>query len=170
MKFKVSENYKDYNYLDNDPPIFGLKKIEYTLMSNTISSNLGVEFELNEYSFIDVKLVNLSYFAESINVGSKKNIPYIKESNTFLALKNDSYFLDDSLIFKLSGRYYFQNLYQYSLSGLYYINKYFMIKLLTKKGLRIPYLEEKYWQSASVVGNPDLLPETIYKNLISLHL
>jgi len=169
LRLKISENYKDYYYLDNDPPIFGMEKQEYSLNSNTISSNIGLEFELNEYSFIDMKLANLSYLAESVNIGSKINIPYIQESNTFLALKNDSYFFDDSLIFKLSGRYYFQNLYQYSLSGLYYINKYFMVKILTKKGLRIPYLEEKYWQSASVVGNADLLPETIYKNLISLH-
>jgi len=169
LKLKLSENYKNYNYIDNNPIVFGLKKIEFNLTSNTISSGIGINFELNDYSFIDIKLANLSYFAESTGTKKNKNIPFIKEFHNFIALKNEIYFIDDKLVFKIAGRYYFENLYQYSLSGLYYINNHLMIKILTKKGLRIPYLEEKYWQSSSVIGNPDLLPETIYKNLISLH-
>jgi outer membrane cobalamin receptor len=124
--------------------------------------------ELSDFSFIDIKLSNLSYLAESRNYNSTNNIPQISEFHTFLAFKNETYFLDESLIFNLEGRYYVENLYQYSLQGLYYINKNILIKILTKKGLRIPYLEEKYWQSSSVIGNSNLLPETIYKNLISL--
>ncbi len=170
LEVKVSENYKNYKFTDNKPPVFGLKKIEYQLNSNTISSSAKIDFELTEFSFLDVKLANLSYFAVSFNQGSKKNIPYIKESHSFLSLKNENYFFDDNLIFKLTGRIYAEKLFQYSLSGIYYINKHFMFKLLTKKGLRIPYLEEKYFQSASVIGNKDLLPETIYKNLISLQM
>ena len=170
IELKFSENHKNYNFTDNKPPVFGLKKIEYNLKSNTVSSSADIGFEINEYSFLDIKLANLSYFAESSNQGSKKNIPYIKEYHSFLSIRNESYFFDDSLILKLTGRIYSEQLYQYSLSGIYYINKHFMLKLLTKKGLRIPYLEEKYFQSASVIGNKNLLPETIYKNLISLHL
>lgn len=170
LELKTSENYKNYRFIDNKPPIVGLNKIEYQLNSNTISSSAKLGLELTEFSFLDIKLANLSYFAESFNQGSKKNIPYIKESHSFLSLKDENYFFDDSLILKLTGRIYLNKLFQYSLSGLYYINKHFMIKILTKKGLRIPYLEEKYFRSSSVIGNKDLLAETIYKNLTSLQI
>ena len=164
-EIKISHNYKNYLYEDKAPPIFGLKEIRYNLISQTFSGAFKIGGFFFDFWDTRIKLGNLTYLAESKEYNNQKNIPKINEYHNFISSKNEFYFLNDDLSFNISTKYYFDNLFQYSLSIIYYIKSDLMLKIINKKGIRIPYLEEKYWKSSSVTGNKDLTPEIIYKNM-----
>ena len=170
LNLKFTYNYKNYSYIDNNPPIFGLNKIEYSLKSHTFNGSLRFTREISDFGFLGIKISDLGYLAKSYSDGTDSKVPFVKENYLFSELFNEFYFFEDAVVLKSSLRHYLNEDYQYSLSGFYYVNDNILLKLMTKKGVRFPYLEEKYFKSSSVVGNKDLLPEIIYKNLISLQI
>ncbi len=160
FNFKISNNYKKYHYIDKKPIIIGMKEIEYNLNMNAINSNLNISTPITDYTILNLRLNNTLYFAEAYDKDKKAGTPYITEYHPSISLKWEHFYLDESLLLTFNSKIYLEKIYQYSFDLSYKIIKNIQFNLGYKKGIRIPYLEEKYYYSDAVKGNPDLKPES----------
>ena len=176
FEFKISNNYKNYSYQDLAPMIIGLKEIKYQLDMNIINSNIKIDKPITDYTILSLKLNNLLYFAKSGNQDKRAGTPFVKEYHPSIALLWEHIYFDEKLLLNFNYKNYLfeQTEKEKSIGNKHFINQYgvdisykvdenLKLSIGYKKGIRIPYLEEKYYYSDSVKGNPNL-KEEISKN------
>ncbi len=168
IEASLSNNLKKYYYFDDK--YMGGNEVNFHFLFDVISLDMGLVFPLFEYMILSFKINNMFYFGKSYEERKKDGVDFLYEYYPSLFLSLEQFYFDEKLNISLKTKYFLKNILQYSFNIIYNVDENMSIAFLYKKGVRLPYVEELYYNSIFVKGNPNLKEERVRGGDLSFNI